>query len=453
MQVCKLRINKSIDIDLINNYLNKCSSFADDSIITWVGFNHDIIILFDNTHVKANKFIAHIIKSLNCTVKRYSLSPHDKLFIVAQDGDLFQKENPCIKIIGYFGRYLVISKSPGDNIIDKHSCYESHSFKGNFFAIKKICSVDPVIPQRNLDFSTITEDFNKHLENLVKDKPSRVAFGDGYKKALIYIENIFNQIHDVEGHKYNIEEHLFDYTTRVGSLDTKSKNLILTKLGNGVIKQEILLVAHLDSINLDHSTDEKALAPGADDNGSGCAGIMVIADLLKNNHYQHDIKYIFFGAEEEGQAGSKSYIKAKLNNIIDQNRVKLVINLDMIAHRYDTPDTAMIEFRNSSISYCSKLAGYAAHFGLNLEIGNVSGPSDHESFSDPTVPIAVPSLLVIEAASASASDDPTLGANTDNRYGAVIHTEDDIISRENIHPDYAVKILKTIAAFIDDIAR
>jgi Zn-dependent M28 family amino/carboxypeptidase len=51
--------------------------------------------------------------------------------------------------------------------------------------------------------------------------------------------------------------------------------------------------AHLDSINI--SGGPTAPAPGADDDGSGSAGVLSIAQAFKNHAALHDLRLILFG--------------------------------------------------------------------------------------------------------------------------------------------------------------
>ena len=53
-----------------------------------------------------------------------------------------------------------------------------------------------------------------------------------------------------------------------------------------------------------------AAAPGADDNGSGSAGLLELARVLSSRQWGHDLRFILFGGEEEGLHGSRQYVAA-----------------------------------------------------------------------------------------------------------------------------------------------
>ncbi|MEB0029942.1 M28 family peptidase [Undibacterium sp. RTI2.1] len=67
---------------------------------------------------------------------------------------------------------------------------------------------------------------------------------------------------------------------------------------------------------------------GADDNASGVAGVLAIAEAMQKTLPQHDVIYILFDAEELGLQGSRAFASKPP---IDIDRVGININFDMIA--------------------------------------------------------------------------------------------------------------------------
>jgi hypothetical protein len=98
-----------------------------------------------------------------------------------------------------------------------------------------------------------------------------------------------------------------------------------TQVGAGVI----VIGAHYDSITTDWDNGD-AYAPGANDNGSGIAALMEIAQIMGKSSRQHRATVIFvcFAAEETGKQGSISFVKdyVQAQNI----DLRAMINLDMI---------------------------------------------------------------------------------------------------------------------------
>ena len=104
------------------------------------------------------------------------------------------------------------------------------------------------------------------------------------------------------------------------------KNVIATMPGT-VGTGELILGAHYDS-----QSDVTAVAPGADDNASGTAGILEVARVLRISNYQPHatIRFIAFGAEELGLLGSYDYADKALQR---QQNILLMQNYDMIGYR------------------------------------------------------------------------------------------------------------------------
>ena len=99
-----------------------------------------------------------------------------------------------------------------------------------------------------------------------------------------------------------------------------SQNLIATKKPVSEVNDDILLIgAHYDSV---------AGAPGASDNASGTAAVLELARVFKVVPTTKEIRFLFFGAEEEGLFGSKKYVSAMSKGEI--KRSVAMFNLDMV---------------------------------------------------------------------------------------------------------------------------
>ncbi len=86
-----------------------------------------------------------------------------------------------------------------------------------------------------------------------------------------------------------------------------------------------LLIAHLDSRAAAWPHDP---APGADDNASGSAALMVAAELLADLDLAYTVRIVFFTGEEQGSWGSYYYARDVANA---GEEILGVLNLDMIA--------------------------------------------------------------------------------------------------------------------------
>ena len=120
----------------------------------------------------------------------------------------------------------------------------------------------------------------------------------------------------------------YDYYDLYG---TEKRNVLAQQIGITQPERIIMLTAHLDSTSHVNG-NPLILAPGADDNASGSAALMHIAEILRDYDFGCTLRYAFFTGEEQGIYGSKAYAK----DVYTQGEaVEAVLNLDMIA--YNTP--------------------------------------------------------------------------------------------------------------------
>jgi hypothetical protein len=105
--------------------------------------------------------------------------------------------------------------------------------------------------------------------------------------------------------------------------------------------QLIIISAHYDS-RMQDINQTNARAPGADDNASGVAAVLELARILSQINLENKlIQFVLFSGEEQGQWGSKAYVKQLQTN---GTLPDLVINLDMIGYRSPGLGTVDIEY-------------------------------------------------------------------------------------------------------------
>ena len=205
------------------------------------------------------------------------------------------------------------------------------------------------------------------------------------------------------------------------------RNVIADRPGTGPDARDVVLVtAHLDSINLAGATEP---APGADDNGSGSAGLLALARALAGHEAALDLRLILFGGEEEGLFGSLQYV-AELPDA-ERARIRAVLNMDMIGGRNTPEPGVLLEGGEVSRPVIDGLASAAATYtGLAVTTSLHPYNSDHVPFID----AGIPAVLTIEA------DD---GANTRP------HTADDVV--DAVDPDLAIEILRMNLAYLAEV--
>ena len=89
--------------------------------------------------------------------------------------------------------------------------------------------------------------------------------------------------------------------------------------------QLVIVSAHWDHLGI--QGPERTIYPGAVDNGSGCAGVLALAQALAAQPLARSVLFFFPAAEEQGLLGSAAYVKAPLWPL---DRTRLVINLESL---------------------------------------------------------------------------------------------------------------------------
>jgi aminopeptidase Y len=94
---------------------------------------------------------------------------------------------------------------------------------------------------------------------------------------------------------------------------------VLAESVNGDPNNVVMVGAHLDSVNA---------GPGINDNGSGSAAILEVAEQLAKVKPWNKVRFALWGAEESGLVGATYYV----NNLSDEdrNKISLYLNFDMI---------------------------------------------------------------------------------------------------------------------------
>lgn len=157
-----------------------------------------------------------------------------------------------------------------------------------------------------------------------------------------------------------------------------SQNLIATKHPTSETDDDIILIgAHYDSVDK---------APGASDNASGTAVVLELARMFKTIPTNKEIRFLFFGAEEEGLHGSEKYVSTLTKDEI--KRSAAMFNLDMVGSA-DAGDLA-IQTIDGSDNVVTKVASKAneALNGDPIET-DFGDRSDHTPFHNAGIDAAL----------------------------------------------------------------
>jgi len=94
---------------------------------------------------------------------------------------------------------------------------------------------------------------------------------------------------------------------------------VLAESKKGKASNVVMAGAHLDSVNE---------GPGIQDNGSGSAAILEVAEQMAKTKVRNKVRFAWWGAEESGLVGSTYYVANLAAE--DQQNIALYLNFDMI---------------------------------------------------------------------------------------------------------------------------
>ena len=154
---------------------------------------------------------------------------------------------------------------------------------------------------------------------------------------------------------------------------TSAQNLLATLPGTTRPDDWYIVGAHYDSISESSAT----AAPGAEDNASGCAGVLEMARIFTANPPQATIHFLCYSGEEQGLHGSTDHA-AGLVASGDDAKVQDVLIMDMISYTSDADLDCLLEANAASQSFIDLLADAGTAF-TNLRIVTSLNPfgSDH----------------------------------------------------------------------------
>ena len=148
----------------------------------------------------------------------------------------------------------------------------------------------------------------------------------------------------------------------------------------------VVIGAHFDHLGMGGEGSlfrgEAAIHNGADDNASGVAMMLNLANRLQGVNTNSNYLFIGFSGEEKGLLGSAFYVR---NPTIDTKKVRYMINLDMVGRLKDS--TVAVNGVGTSPGFKQTLF---ANNDLGLTVSEFEsgiGPSDFTSFYLADIPV------------------------------------------------------------------
>lgn len=271
----------------------------------------------------------------------------------------------------------------------------SYHILAAFFLVFTQCSVSSQLPtdpvgakvMLNADISFLASD----------DLEGREVGSIGEQKAALYIagrmreldlkpagdgksfEQLFTVKKPANPHAHGVE---FG-SDAAGS--TTGRN-VLGFLDNGA-KTTVVIGAHYDHLGYGGegslSVEDSVIHNGADDNASGVAGMLYLANALKECCNNNNYLFLAFSGEEKGLWGSNYFTK---NPTIDLGTVNYMINMDMIGRLNE--DRAIAVNGTGTASQWEEAVTGSNSDSLKIVMkASGIGPSDHTSFYLSNIPV------------------------------------------------------------------
>jgi hypothetical protein len=201
------------------------------------------------------------------------------------------------------------------------------------------------------------------------------------------------------------------------------KNIVATLPGIHSATTTVLICAHYDSL---------AISPGAEDDSSGVAAILMIVDIMRHYSFNTTVNFVLFSGEEQGLLGSRSYAKnasATNDNIIG------VLALDKIGYAVTSEEgNSLRHHANPASAWMVNISQSVAYrYPNEIELTVLSLPEDPDSDH----------LSFVEQGYAGSD----LVRNSTNPY---YHTSEDIADHMNF--SYLAKVCKLALGTIVSMA-
>ena len=193
-----------------------------------------------------------------------------------------------------------------------------------------------------------------------------------------------------------MNEHIHIPVTVSGSINSRndsliSNNIIANLEGKDSIlnKEYIIVAAHYDHLGMRTfptiTGDSTIIFYGADDNASGTAGVMELAEkLVTAGNLKRSIMFVLFGAEEQGGLPGSRYFCE--NFPVPQEKIKLMINMDMIG-RMDSLNNVYVQTDVANNLLLKKAINSHIDITLVFDTQQQSFKSDHRSFASKKIPV------------------------------------------------------------------
>jgi len=184
----------------------------------------------------------------------------------------------------------------------------------------------------------------------------------------------FSLMLPVNPHDLNGEKEELKGTNVVGLIDNKADHTVV-------------IGAHYDHLGYGGRgslhAGSQAIHNGADDNASGVAAMLQLAEILSDRNEKSNYLFIAFSGEEKGLLGSNYYTK---NATVDLSTINYMFNMDMVG-RLNKDKVLSINGVGTSPVWSTTLDKIQVDGLQFVTTESGFGPSDHTSFYKEDIPV------------------------------------------------------------------
>jgi Zn-dependent M28 family amino/carboxypeptidase len=200
---------------------------------------------------------------------------------------------------------------------------------------------------------------------------------------------------------------------------------VLAETSHGDDSNVVMVGAHLDSV---------FAGPGINDNGSGSAAILEVAEQMRKVRPTNTVRFAWWGAEESGLVGSDFYV----NSLSEAERanIALYLNFDMIGSPnyvrfvYDGDGSAFgLAGPDGSAAIEALFEGFYADRGLASEPTQIDFRSDYAAFFDNGIPFG--GLFTGAEGIKTPAQVAVYGGTADEQYDPCYHQACDTFDNNN----------------------
>ena len=197
---------------------------------------------------------------------------------------------------------------------------------------------------------------------------------DGSEAELETVDYLVEQF---ESYGYtNVNVYEFTFVSRGNEITSYNVEAVKEPMKNHDTGQQIIVGAHHDSV---------PNGPGANDDASGTGALLELARVYANTPTDTTIKFVAFGAEENGLWGSRRYAEAMETDEIE--RTVAMFQLDMVGSA-DAGDLVMFT-ADGEKNIVTDLGAAAGSRVSELVPYSELGRSDHVPFHNLGIPAAL----------------------------------------------------------------